>query len=372
MTDSGTATLVSRLCDVAPDRPQNAYLLCGGAGATRSAARRLSASLMGSTGPSGMTAAAADAVARGSHIDLSEITPEGAGGYLIGQVRDEIVPSAMRSPSEARRRVIVLYEAERLGTVVASALLKTIEEPAPATSFVLCTLDAKAVLDTIVSRCLVCQVPPLPPAEAGADLARDLGCDAAKATHLVEATGSVDVARIVLSDPDWARRRRFWLDVPVRLATQGTMSLMSEIVSDLEAARAAVDIEQGRQRDELDDYLGGPLRGVKAHARMRKRVLADLEERHKRQARRRALADQKLFLATLTSWLRDVLAAQVGARALNAEVAEVTCSVAKRTSPSAVLGAMRRVSEAAVALSMNANAELVIEDALLEIASVVA
>ncbi|RJF95831.1 DNA polymerase III subunit delta' [Noviherbaspirillum saxi] len=50
-------------------------------------------------------------------------------------------------------RIVVLYPAEALNTAAANALLKTLEEPPPATMFLLVSNNIERLLPTILSRC---------------------------------------------------------------------------------------------------------------------------------------------------------------------------------------------------------------------------
>ncbi len=251
--------VVARVVDAARARPPNAYLLCGGDDATALAATELAVAL------SRVGDDRVDAVRGGRHPDVTTIDPAGANAYLAGQLDDEILPTATRSPLEAPRRVLVLHHAELLGDVVSSALLKTLEEPPPATSFVLCAPDAASVGDTIVSRCVTVTLPPLSPDDAGALLASEGLGDAAAAAALVRATGSVDFARRCLAEPSWAARRLAWLAVPTRLATTPLPPLASEIAADLEAAAATHGVppswKPSRRRSAV-----GPARAVDARA----------------------------------------------------------------------------------------------------------
>lgn len=363
-----TDEILTRLCAAAAERPANAYLLSGGHDATVDAARRLAAALMRVD----RDASQAEAVLRGAHVDLDELHPAGAGVYLTRQVEEDVVPTAQRAPMQAQRRVIVMYGADRLGTIVASALLKTIEEPPATTSFILCAVDTGSVLDTVVSRCAVHAVPPLPADAAGAVLGAELGVDAERAARLVAATGSIDVARLLLSNPAWEARRSFWLEVPKRLEDDTFAAVIQEIEDDLGAARAAFDAGHASERDELDEHLGGQMRGVKGHARVRQRAIKDLEERQRREARNRATADRRLLLSTLASWSRDVMAHMVGAPVLNPEVVDMTRVVAGRRSLRDVLRVLRTLQEASDALDLNANGELVVADAVLQVRRLVA
>lgn len=71
-------------------------------------------------------------------------------------------------PREARYRTIIFREAQFLVEAAANALLKSLEEPRPATAFVLLAPQRERLLPTLVSRSLVLTLP-WPAQEDGAD-----------------------------------------------------------------------------------------------------------------------------------------------------------------------------------------------------------
>ena len=64
-----------------------------------------------------------------------------------------LIESVSRYPFEGRFRVLIIEPAERMGLEAANTLLKTLEEPPPATILVLVTAAPESLLDTIRSRC---------------------------------------------------------------------------------------------------------------------------------------------------------------------------------------------------------------------------
>lgn len=102
---------------------------------------------------------------QGSHPDLRLIEPitedeeEGEEGgtsrkryeIAIAQIR-ALADFVNLSSHRGRGRVIVLHPAESLNLAASNALLKTLEEPAPNTQFLLVTHQPHAVLATIKSR----------------------------------------------------------------------------------------------------------------------------------------------------------------------------------------------------------------------------
>lgn len=71
---------------------------------------------------------------------------------VINQIRN-LSDFMTLSTHRQGRRVIVIYPAEALNTAAANALLKSLEEPAPNTVFILVTSSMDSLLPTLVSRC---------------------------------------------------------------------------------------------------------------------------------------------------------------------------------------------------------------------------
>jgi DNA polymerase III subunit delta' len=104
-------------------------------------------------------------IARGVHADVLVVEPGDTGAIKIDQVRDAIERTAYR-PFEGRRRVVVVDDADALNVEAQNALLKTLEEPPAASTFVLVTSKPDVLLPTVLSRCPRLQFGRLAPAEA--------------------------------------------------------------------------------------------------------------------------------------------------------------------------------------------------------------
>ena len=81
-------------------------------------------------------------------------------------------------PSKGARRVVILHDADAMGSDAQAALLKTAEEPPPGTLLLLTALDLAPLLPALRSRCRICRAPAPPPEElarraAAAGLAPD-------------------------------------------------------------------------------------------------------------------------------------------------------------------------------------------------------
>lgn len=66
----------------------------------------------------------------------------------------DAVEFSQRTSARGRGKVVLVYPAERMNTITANALLKTLEEPPGDVKFVLATESAHQLLPTIKSRCI--------------------------------------------------------------------------------------------------------------------------------------------------------------------------------------------------------------------------
>jgi DNA polymerase-3 subunit delta' len=137
------------------------------------------------------TCGACSRIARGIHADVLVIEPGDSGTIKVDQVRDAIDRAAYR-PFEGRRRVVIVEDADALLSEAQNALLKTLEEPPPASVFVLITTRPDMLLPTVRSRCQRLRFGPLGAADVAAVLMRDHEFSAADAKAAAAASdGSV-------------------------------------------------------------------------------------------------------------------------------------------------------------------------------------
>src|SRR5436190_12771728 len=116
--------------------------------------------------------AACRRIARGVHADVLVLAPGESGSIKVDQVREAIDRSAYR-PFEGRRRVVIVDGADALMPEAQNVLLKTLEEPPPASVFVLVTARPDVLLPTVRSRCQRLRFGPLSAQDVAAVLVRD-------------------------------------------------------------------------------------------------------------------------------------------------------------------------------------------------------
>ncbi len=98
---------------------------------------------------------------RGTHPALAEFVPTGAF-HRVDDVRDTWLRASSRSLVEGRVKVLRVVDADRLNEAAANAFLKALEEPPPATVWILDVADPDELPDTILSRCRALRFPPWP------------------------------------------------------------------------------------------------------------------------------------------------------------------------------------------------------------------
>ena len=137
----------------------------------------------------------------------------------VEEVRD-LVRRASMSPTMRHRQVIVVEDADRVTERGADALLKSVEEPAKATVWILCAPTSDDVVVTIRSRCrLLSLATPTPAAVAHLLVTRD-GVEPALAVEAARAAqGHVGRARVLARDESARARRREILLLPFGLTS---------------------------------------------------------------------------------------------------------------------------------------------------------
>lgn len=145
-------------------------------------------------------------IARGVHADVLIVEPGDSGAIKIEQIRDVVERSGYR-PFEGRRRVVIVDGADALVLPAQDAILKTLEEPPSASTFVLISDRPDVLLPTVRSRCQRLRFGPLPANDIAALLMRDHGMSAAEA-HAAAAASAGSLGRAINGSADEAMEAR--------------------------------------------------------------------------------------------------------------------------------------------------------------------
>ncbi len=280
--------------------PVHAYLFTGPTGSgKRGTARAFAGALVTPEGETdGRSARLAMA---GEHPDVVEIERVGAS-ILKAQALD-IVRAAAMSPVEGRRKVLILHEFHLLSAEGAAVLLKTIEEPAPSTVFVILADQMPPELVTIASRCVRIEFRPLTESAVREALIT-LGTEPDLAARAAaSANGNLDRARLLASDPGLEARRATFADVPRQLDGSGHRAARTARAL-LEAIEGAAEPLKARQTAEI-----AALDALVARSGERGSGRKGVEERHKRELRRHRADELRSGLTEVARSYRDALVA---------------------------------------------------------------
>ena len=88
------------------------------------------------------------------HPDFIALRPADKSRQIKVEPMREVIGRLQVSPQISRRKVLVVYEADRMNLNTSNVFLKTLEEPTASTTILLLTTRPYALLPTIRSRCL--------------------------------------------------------------------------------------------------------------------------------------------------------------------------------------------------------------------------
>ena len=194
-------------------------------------------------------------IARMEHPDLSIVQAEQVGGMLkVDQVRD-LQHALSLTPYEARFRVALLLRFEEANSNAANALLKTLEEP-PSQVILLVTAESgESLLPTIVSRCEVLRLRPLPVKTIQRGLESQLDLPQDKAGLLAHLSGGrPGQAYLLHQEPALLSQRQTWLDDQNQLLAASRVARFAyaeTLAKDKETLRGALQVWLSYWRDVL-------------------------------------------------------------------------------------------------------------------------
>jgi DNA polymerase-3 subunit delta' len=282
-------------------RPSHAYLFHGPSGSgKRTTAREFAAALLadGTNDPGAIS----ERIARGSHPDLTWVTPSGAAEMLVSDIEEPVVAAATRTPFESSRRVFVIEAVDTMNDQAANRMLKTLEEPPPFVHLVLLSDRLADVMPTIASRCQLVRFDPLPWARIAERLE-------GQQPERLKAC-----ARLALGDARQARRLAGEEGEALRASAEAFVRSALDGSTDARRWTGLLDVAKAAGAsagERAQEQLAGELELVPRKEQKRyEREGLDVRRRVERRTRTGTL-DRVLGLAEL--WLRDMLCVCEGA-----------------------------------------------------------
>lgn len=178
-------------------------------------------------------------IAQNKHPDILHLAPDGAF-IKVDQIR-RLIDALSLKPVEARMRAVIMENAQQLNPAAANALLKTLEEPYPATIFMLTAPAAAEVMPTILSRCQRVTFQPLS-ADTLQALLPDYGLQTQNRELVAYLSGgSLSRARELLK-PE-IMRRRMWLLTEMAALPNAPPARLLSLANELNKNKRNLDFE---------------------------------------------------------------------------------------------------------------------------------
>lgn len=286
----------------------------------------------------------------GSHPDVTWVKSETRMLY-VDDMRDLVV-SAAKFPALGRWQIVVIEDADRLGTPenprTGNALLKAIEEPTPRTVWLLCAPTRADVLPTISSRSreVTLATPTVP--EITGFLARG-DVDLAMASFAARASqGHIGRARALATDERTRGRRRDVVSLPAKMTSIGACMAAATNIHDIakEETAAITEETENAEVEQLHAIFGSERKDLAGRAF--KAAFAALERIQKQKAKRRIMDVIDRCLMDLVSVYRDAIAWSVQApgHLVNEEIRADVATIARAASPEQLLRMIDAVFEA--------------------------
>jgi DNA polymerase-3 subunit delta' len=146
------------------------------------------------------------------HPDLSIVQLEEGNSFIrIEQIRT-LQRELSLSPYEASFRIALLDDFQEANANAQNALLKTLEEAPPKVVLILTAEYSEALLPTIISRCEVLKLRPLPVVSVEENLCKHFGIPTEEAKLLAHlSSGRIGTAIAYHTHPELLEKRREWI-----------------------------------------------------------------------------------------------------------------------------------------------------------------
>lgn len=142
----------------------------------------------------------------GNQPDIIYISHEKPNTISVEDIRTQINNDIVIKPYSSPRKVYIMNEGEKMTAQAQNALLKTLEEPPEYAVILILTTNVEAMLPTVLSRCVVLNMKPVPDKKLKEFLMRELEVPDYKADICVAfARGNLGKAKMLASSEEFEK-----------------------------------------------------------------------------------------------------------------------------------------------------------------------
>ena len=139
-----------------------------------------------------------------NHPDIIRVIHEKPNTISVDDIRLQVNNDVAIKPYSSSRKIYIINEAEKMTVQAQNALLKTLEEPPEYTVILLLTANVNSLLPTILSRCVVLNMKPVPDESVKKFLMHQMEVPDYKAEICVAfARGNIGKAKALASSEDF-------------------------------------------------------------------------------------------------------------------------------------------------------------------------
>lgn len=175
-----------------------------------------------------------DYVRRPSLSDATKVSNKQAI-YTVARINEDLRRAMSFKPVEGKFKIVILTDVDAMRQEAANAFLKLLEEPGPATIFILITSRPDKVLPTIMSRCQQLRFDPLSHQDIEQALINHMDVEPAKASTLARmANGSYSRALDLSENEDLLESRQLILEY-IRYSYAQNTDKLSDVIEQMNA-----------------------------------------------------------------------------------------------------------------------------------------
>lgn len=142
----------------------------------------------------------------GNQPDIVYVSHEKPNTIGVEDIRTQINGDIDIKPYSSPRKIYIMNEGEKMTVQAQNALLKTLEEPPEYAVILILTANVEAMLPTILSRCVVLNMKPVPDALVKKYLMEELGVPDYKANICMAfARGNIGKAKLLASSEEFEK-----------------------------------------------------------------------------------------------------------------------------------------------------------------------